>query len=486
MAALWPTIANLYSFDGNANDVIGSNNLTENGTPTYAEGGPFGRYIIFNGSTQYLTAASNSVYDVTTQDFWLFGLIYRTSDSGVDEYIERKRGAAGGYFVRVNGAVNDRIEFNIHDGSAGATVSPSEAVALNTWYAYGYSATRASTATGWLYNLSTGTLTTESANISAIGSLTNTDTFTVARNSAGAVAFFPGRMDTLIPPQIGSTLSQAQFLALVGAMRPGMTVLCSETGSGFTKGITYRRNVEGTDWVEEIDESSTQTLTNKTIDDDNNTLSNIDADSTKTGFTPGLIRKLNCLIGTQPAAVSGNWVDGSSGTGSVGFTYNATSNVIQPATGGTSGGVGQSIWPLGPTSVLSNSFMLFAGVVGGGATSRSVIGMYSAAPSADTVNGYGFRATDSGNVFAINGNGSSATTTDLAISSSATRTYCAIYSSGSIKFYVDGSLVATHSTNLPTSATSYAFRAYVTNTANNNQANTVHCPVIAGVQESAA
>lgn len=173
-------------------------------------------------TSKYLQAASNTVYDVTTEDFWIAGMFKRTSDSGGTETITRKFTGTG-YSVVVDGS--DFLSANIIDASGVTDITLSSVtVSLNVWYAWGVSHDRDGNGTVFLYNLNTGTLSTASANISTrSGTLANTATFTVGRLSEVAAGFFPGQMDNLIPPQIGQTLTQADFLAFAqsGTLPPG-------------------------------------------------------------------------------------------------------------------------------------------------------------------------------------------------------------------------------------------------------------------------
>lgn len=69
-----------------------------------------------------------------------------------------------------------------------------------------------------------------------------------------------------------------------------------------------------------------------------------------------------------------------------------------------------------------------------------------------------FRRTGSGNIFAVTGNGTSETTTDTGIAVSTTARSFRIEHVGSdIKFFIEGVLEATHSTNLPTNASLRVF-----------------------------
>lgn len=167
----------------------------------------------FNGAG-YATASANTVYDITTQDFWTSGMFKRTSDSGIAEVIITKKIGistfANGYIVYIN--TSDQLVAGIANG-AGITQTSSAlmAITLDTWYAWGASYDRDGNLTLYLYNMDTGILTNTSVNISArSASITNTETFHISRVGTMALNFFNGYMDMLIPPQTG-LLTENQF-----------------------------------------------------------------------------------------------------------------------------------------------------------------------------------------------------------------------------------------------------------------------------------
>lgn len=170
----------------------------------------------FNGNSQYAQAASNSVYDVTTGDFWMFGLFYRTSDSGGYEAIAVKKNFTAdinaGYAAYIN--PSDQLFVFVADGSNFVSLTSTTTISLNTWYAIGINVDRTGNLSYYLYNLTSGTLERKDASITSLSSTwTNTQMFTVGSRSDVAAAYLPARIDHLIPPQSG-TLSQAEFLAL--------------------------------------------------------------------------------------------------------------------------------------------------------------------------------------------------------------------------------------------------------------------------------
>ena len=152
--------------------------------------------------------------------------------------------------------------------------------------------------------------------------------------------------------------------------------------------------------------------------------------------------------------VSANWKQTKTGTGGINFSHAANSNNIQVNSGGTSGG--EAYVRYGAINAGSDSWF---GVViepqVQNTQMRVVAGLYNDnKPTADTANGYGFRydvTSSSGNIFAVNGNGSSSTTTDTGIvwDSGTDIKLTAFRIGNTIKFYVDGVLKATHTTNMP-------------------------------------
>lgn len=180
-------------------------------------------YCIDFGSpntSKYLQASSSLIYNVTTEDFWMAGMFKRTSDSGTFETLARKATGVLGYLARISSS--DQLQALVIDASGATTVTlTSPTVSTGVWYAWAFSADRNGNGTVYLYNMDTATLSSQSTDISSREeTLSNTQTFTVGRNSAASDQFFPGQMDNLIPPQIGQTLTQAQFLeyATTGAI----------------------------------------------------------------------------------------------------------------------------------------------------------------------------------------------------------------------------------------------------------------------------
>lgn len=100
----------------------------------------------------------------------------------------------------------------------------------------------------------------------------------------------------------------------------------------------------------------------------------------------------------------------------------------------------------------------------------SFIAGFASAKASLTANGAYFRIATTGNVFAVTRQGGSETTTDLGALTRTTVIYAAeietIDAGVTWKFYLNGSLVATHTTNVPTAATLIDF-GYSATTATN-------------------
>jgi hypothetical protein len=195
-------VTSQYRFNGNGNDSVGANTLTANGTPTYSSVDQYinGQYTVLNGSSQYFTAASNTVFDVTTQDFSMYGMFYRTTDTGAGEVIVDKRSSSGlnaGYDIEIDSF--DRLVAQVSDGATLVAITlNTPTVTTNNWYIFVFSATRAGNGVLYLYNVGTGEFASQTTSISgASGSLTNTSIFTVARLSFASANFFPGYVDNI-------------------------------------------------------------------------------------------------------------------------------------------------------------------------------------------------------------------------------------------------------------------------------------------------
>lgn len=265
IAALDPvTPTSRYAFAGNGNDSVGSNNLTANGSPTYGSGGGvYGQYVILNGSSQYFTASANTVFDVTTQDFSLWGFLYRSSDSGALEQIAIKRDNAvvtnKGYAVFIDSS--DKLSVFLCDGSASRlSVSSTSTISLNTWYFWAATFDRDGSMTIYLHNMSTGAYETGSTSISTQQlTISNTQTFTVGRRSASSGEYFSGRFDHL-NVLIGTAITAQNVQDIISKLHGGQIAQCHGTSGGFTSGLTYKRDMENTTWYQLVDTNNDQTV----------------------------------------------------------------------------------------------------------------------------------------------------------------------------------------------------------------------------------
>src|SRR5690606_39603866 len=169
--------------------------------------------IAFNATLQqYLQAANNTVYDVTNANFWMAGMFKIDSLTGA-VIVDKKNNfatASAGYSVRIGGSGNSNFIVDIADGvDQGGTLIGG--IQAGVWYSWDVDR-NGNTLTIRLYNHNTATLSTNTDDISDIGSMSNTEIFTVGRRAATGANFFPGQMDNLITPQLGQTLTEEQFL----------------------------------------------------------------------------------------------------------------------------------------------------------------------------------------------------------------------------------------------------------------------------------
>src|SRR5690606_10992811 len=117
---------------------------------------------------------------------------------------------SAGYSVRIGGSGNSNFIVDIADGvDQGGTLIGG--IQAGVWYSWDVDR-NGNTLTIRLYNHNTATLSTNTDDISDIGSMSNTEIFTVGRRAATGANFFPGQMDNLITPQLGQTLTEEQFL----------------------------------------------------------------------------------------------------------------------------------------------------------------------------------------------------------------------------------------------------------------------------------
>lgn len=183
----------LYLFDRTGQDTMGTNDLTAFGTPTYTTG-IIDYAAVLNGSSQYFQAASSTALDITTQDFSIWGYLYRTTDSGAQEDILLKENGTNGYSVFISNT--DKLSAFILQGGVAVTVASTSSIIINTWYFWAVSYSRAGNLTLYLYNMSVGTNESSSSSIASLSaSISNANKFTVGRDTTSAAFFFPGYVD---------------------------------------------------------------------------------------------------------------------------------------------------------------------------------------------------------------------------------------------------------------------------------------------------
>ena len=251
LTALDITPTSRYAFASNVNDSVGANNLTAFGTPTYSTtNGVYGQYIILNGSSQYAQAATNTVFDITTNDFSCWGWFYRTSDSGNEEHIISKYTSWGvGYKVYID--AGDNFDVTLGNGVTTATAFISGDTTTARWYFFAASIDRDTNSVLGLFDSVTGNYQIQTAtgiiSLSA-SSLTNTNTWTLGRASSGSSNFFTGRLDH-INWLTGTAITTTQIKQIMNDLHSGMLVFPTTTGGSFTAGLLAARNVENTGWA---------------------------------------------------------------------------------------------------------------------------------------------------------------------------------------------------------------------------------------------
>lgn len=239
------SVTSQYCFAGDATDSVGNNDLTANGTPTYTTG-RFGQAISLNGSTQYLQASANTVFDVTTQDFSYTGWFYRTTDPGVEQDIVRKLAGgstAAGYALVIDST--DRLTAIFNDGAGGSTVTApivGSATEVNTIYFFGVSHDRDGLMTLRRYDTS-GAKRTATVDISGRQtSATTTQTFTLGRASSGNSSFLAAWLDDI--RFYNNTVLSEDDMDEIASVALGNLYYCNTTGSGYTANEYYKLNAE--------------------------------------------------------------------------------------------------------------------------------------------------------------------------------------------------------------------------------------------------
>lgn len=168
---------------------------------------------VFNGMNSFAQASDNTVYNITTGDYWYVGVFNTTTDGGASKTLVRKMGggttAGYGAFITSTG----QFQCIARDGTNSvSTFTTNMQVLSDNYYVYGCLGDRSNNLSALLYNLDTGILRVQSTSmVSLVGSMSSTNIFTIGRDSAGSSGFFTGFKDMIIPPQNG-LLTQSQFL----------------------------------------------------------------------------------------------------------------------------------------------------------------------------------------------------------------------------------------------------------------------------------
>jgi hypothetical protein len=481
-----------YAFGGNPNDSYGSNNLTAHGspTPTFPSTGIYGSSIqLVAASSQYLTAANSTIFDQTTNNFWFTFWVNMSSlptAGNVMYFLSKRNGQSptnAGYAVYID--QNGKINAELSDGTTLFTAIGGTALSLSKWYFIEIHYNRGS-------NIQIYVNAVQDASIAqgTSTSITNTQVFTVGSRSDTPALFLDGQLDQL---QIftGGPPSAAVIHQIYSDCHSGMLAFCTVTGSGFTSGTLYRRNVENTAWEQVVDLTSTQTLSNKTLDNTNTIAQDL--------FSIFLQQQANVIVNALYHAVSSLYATSNSGTGSVTASYTTTENRIDVATGATTGSTGQIVLPSGTfdgstyitNSPNSNQWFFIAGLEARGSTNTGdymeVCICSNTLLSTTKTNSFGLFVSGTGNnwqAYAAN-NSSSFTNVDTGIASTA-----AVYgvmanflAANTVKVYANHILKATITTNVPNSGAGTVLRAFVQNGSTNNRILTViPAMILAGVK----
>ena len=231
------------TFAGSGNDSVGTAHLIPSGTVNYTTLGYFGQAAVLEGAG-YFQAENAGVHDQTTNSFTITEKVYRTVSSGLTEYVVSKRATVGaGYalFIRPDGHLvaqtNDELS------STPIYCTSAAAVPLNKW-----------TTVGAVWNRQTGLCTVyingkpsgTPANISGmVGSLGNTQVFTVGRRSSANDGFLNALIDDLRTYD-NLALTDGDMLAVHEEVLHGLVYECVEGGAGFIQGELYVVNAENT------------------------------------------------------------------------------------------------------------------------------------------------------------------------------------------------------------------------------------------------
>jgi len=464
-----------WAFGGSLNDSQGSNNGTGVGSPTYING-VYGQAISLNGSSQYVTV--NDASSLHLSAFSISGWIYPTAVGTLQAVLTKGVfGNARNYSIAL--LANGKLELAIGNGTTTLTLDSVTVLSNNTWYHF--IATFDGTSVWKIYI--NGVL--DSSQTSAITPNQNTSTLYIGSNNGAN--YFSGQIDQL---QIFSGDVSSAAKQIYSDCHSGMLAYCTVTGSSFTAGVMYRRNVENTAWEQVVDLTSTQTLSNKALD---NTCS-IAQDM----FSIFLQQQANVIVNALYQATSSLYVTSNSGSGSITASYTTTENRIDVATGTTAGSTAQVVLPSGTfdgstyitNSPNNNQWFAIAGLEARGTTNASdymeVCICSNTLLSNTKQNSFGLFASGTGNwqAYAAN-NSSSFTNVDTGIANTA-----AVYgvmanflAANTVKVYANHVLKATITTSVPNSGAGTVLRAFVQNGSTNNRILTVvPAMILAGVK----
>jgi hypothetical protein len=292
--------------------------------------------------------------------------------------------------------------------------------------------------------------------------------------------------------------SGANIAALTPA--PGQLAFCTFTGSGFAAGILYERNAANSVWVP-ISVDGTNAAQGDLIKHNGTSFVRfpkgsayqvprvnsgatdleydaLKAESVDADFLAHIFRRGNFKVASVLAGVPSLWASAVTGTGSITHTYNTIANSTLLDTGINNSSTAVAIIPLSTGLILGAAFFSCSANAGSTvANQRFACGFYNVGdtPSNDNAAGFGFRIIDTGNFVAVNGNGTSSTTTDTGVANGL-KNLLAIQTVTEIKFYIDGVLKATHTTNMPL-LIARAFQVYITNTTAASRTAQIHGPV---------
>lgn len=234
-----------YAFNDGVSDSVGSDHLAWSAGAAYGSG-VYGKAAQFDGTNRIEDdAADNTKFDFTTGDFTICGFVYFSSLTGAQTIFAKKASGSGAGY-RLYKDSSHRLVANISDGTDVATATGSSTLAAATWYFVGLRRT-ATAVQIWLNEIQEA-----AADATAVGSVTNTQVFTVGRDSSGATQFMTSgsRVDHL--EFYSDDLTDAQFIQKFRDLHSGQLRTSHETASGYTKGHIYPRNNENSGDLEAV------------------------------------------------------------------------------------------------------------------------------------------------------------------------------------------------------------------------------------------